>query len=294
MKTHILIAGLLMMSIVATGFALAHSDNVEYAQPIAVKAMRIQAVNVDGVAVPRSLDAQEASIQAGFDDVTMVDAIYDELDKDVGERKASGFGRAWIGQGYVVFDDEKDYGKLARIVWVRKDVVAADPAVLRENVVARGVLQLRDARSSETYKMVIDQTNDISDNAWSFALMNGNERAGTLNLEQDTSIEGIVIWKGEVTLNDVEGTMTFATTTNTVRKTPVTSEDQPGTNMPYPKENRVETLCSDYDTDSEEYAKCKENAYKQYEEVQSEGNTKWTWEEFFGRLFRSDKKATSN
>lgn len=301
MKTHVLIAGLLVMSIVATGFVLAQSDNVEYARPTAVKAMRVQAINAEGVAVPRSLDTQEASVQAGFDDVTMVDAIYDELDKDVGERKASGFGRAWIGHGYVIFDGENDYGKLARIVWVRKEVVAdmksasnsESTVVYSESLIARGILQLRDAYSSESYKMVLDQNSDFSENSWNFAVMKGNERVGTLKLEQATSVEGIVVWEGRLTLNNVEGAMTFATTTSSVRKAPVASEDKPETNMPYPKENRVETLCSEYAAESEEYAKCKENAYQQYGEAQSEGTNKWTWEEFFSRLFKSDKKSAS-
>ncbi len=199
MKTAILIAGLLMLSVITAGFTAAQEQEPErgYANPISVKPMRVQAISPHAFAVqevtgsvrPIDVAASAAGIQSS--DVEEVLAAL-EADTDSSLRAAA-FSRVTVGNGYA--ENTQGQLELARIVLASRSLVSPQ-SVNEASVLHRGTLMI-----GNTKLTLAQENSDESPDSYRFTLLYNGAEVGEATIH---------VTKESGSIRVFEGTFSFA------------------------------------------------------------------------------------
>ena len=221
--------------------------------------------------------------------------------------------KAFYGQGWAITGSE---GNLANIFFVNKVFVKKDDLNGIRTEVVRGTLRI----GNEKFKFMSERdVNSAADSVTSkqeytvyTSRGTGKTAVGKLTLELVNDLAKMDVWKGtlkldsgtsyEVNLAIKERAVRKSDDVKTAKDAREKAEEEIEQKIEQRKEVEtkaapiVATRCSQYSTDSEDYAECKAQVYQQYtaslsavrESVKS-GKTNSRWEDFFTKFFRGGK-----
>ena len=192
MKTAILIAGLLMLSVITAGFIAAQEPEIDYANPISVKPMRVQAISPHAFAVQevtgsvRPIDVAASASGIESSDIEEVLASL-EADTDPSLRAAA-FSRVTIGNGYA--ENTQGQLELTRIVLASRSLVSPQ-SVNEASVLHRGTLMIGNT------KLKLAQENaDESPDSYRFTLMYNGAEVGEAKIHATKESGSIRVFEG--------------------------------------------------------------------------------------------------
>src|SRR3989344_4707806 len=214
--------------------------------------------------------------------------------------------KAFYGQGWAITGSE---GNLANIFFVNKVFVKKDDLNGIRTEVVRGTLRI----GNEKFKFMSERdVNSAADSVTSkqeytvyTSRGTGKTAVGKLTLELVNDLAKMDVWKGTLKLDS--GTsyeVNLAIKERAVRKsddvkTAKDAREKAEEEIEQKIEQRIEveakaapivvTRCSQYSTDSEDYAECKAQVYRQFQEETKSGKTNSRWEDFFTKFFRGGK-----
>ena len=311
MKVQLLIALMLVASVFAGTIAIAR----EGADDSRGDGRRARAVSDAEPSVAGVGSSTEVSLTAVSSDELSSEDIADEVEIeseeeiDIGQRGGIYKGlpaQAFYGQGWAITDSNK--GALANIFFVKKSFVKKDDLSGMRLVVVRGTLRV----GNEKFKFMAERdVNTATDSATSSYEYNvytsrgtGKSVIGKLTLERVNIFASMGVWKGTLKIDGgASYEITLAIKERAVRrsddaKVAKTAREKAEVEIEQKIEQRkkieekaaekVTTRCSQYETDSDDYADCKAEVYEEYQKAVKSGKTTPRWENFF-KLFRGNK-----
>ncbi len=311
MKVQLIVTMLLVMSLFAGTIAIAR----EGADDLRGDDRRARTVSDAEPSVASAGSSTESALTAVSSDELSSEDIADEVEIEIEEeveieQREGSYkqfpAQAFYGQGWAVTNSNK--GALANIFFVKKAFVKKDDLSGMRLQVVRGTLRV----GNEKFKFMAERdVNTATDSATSKHEYNvytsrgtGKSVIGKLTLELVNDLANMGVWKGTLKIDGgASYEITLAIKERAVRrsddaKVAKTAREKAEVEIEQKIEQRkkieekaaekVTTRCSQYETDSDDYADCKAEVYEEYQKAVKSGKTTPRWENFF-KLFRGNK-----